>query len=502
MKKSIYLSLLALLLVFSLFGCGSGTQTTKDEPIEVVVAVPQDPDYLDPHLAAASGTQEMMFNVFEGLLKSAPSGELVPAVAEDYHISEDGLVYTFVLREGIKFHNGNLVTMEDVLYSYQRLKGDITGKPLSNAFAKVEKIEVVDQKTIRFTIPKLDASFIVNFTEAVIPADLDEAAHNNNPISTGPFKFVEYVPSQKVVIEKFSDYWQVDLPKIDQVEFRIITDPQTGLMSLMAGEIDMYPRFNTENLDTLPENYYYIEGMQNMVQLMSMNNKMEPFHDLKVRQAINYAIDLDEIIEAVANGRGTKLGSNMSPVMEYYYQEGLEDKYNQDLAKAKQLLAEAGYEDGFATSITVPSNYTFHVNTAEVIAEQLKQVGITAEIKLVEWGVWLDKVYKGRDYDMTIIGLTGKLDPHNILYRYESEYGRNFFNYSNTEYDHLMKTAVQTTDLEERAKIYKDAQMILAEEVPVVYIMDPNIIIVMKDSLKGYQLYPIYVQDMSVLYVE
>lgn len=502
MKKSISLSLLALLLVFTLFGCSSGPETTKNQPVKVVVAVPQDPDYLDPHLAAASGTQEMMFNVFEGLLKSAPSGELVPAVAKSYQISEDGLIYTFVLRDGIKFHNGNLVTMDDVLYSYQRLKGDITGKPLSNAFAKVEKIEVVDKKTIRFIIPKLDASFIVNFTEAVIPADLDEETHNKAPISTGPFKFVEYEPSQKVVIEKFADYWQEDLPKIDQVEFRIIADSQTGLMSLLAGEIDMYPRFNAENLDTLPENYYFIEGMQNMVQLMAMNNKIEPLNNLEVRKAINFAINIDEIIEAVANGRGTKLGSNMSPAMEYYYEKGLQDKYNQNIKKAKQLLGEAGYKNGFRTSITVPSNYSLHVSTAEVIAEQLKKVGISVEIKLVEWGVWLDKVYKGRDYEMTIIGLTGKLDPHNILYRYETGYARNFFNYSNSQYDQLMQTAIQTTDLEKRAKIYKDAQKMLAEEVPAVYIMDPNIIIVMKENLKGYQLYPIYVQDMSVMYVE
>ncbi len=526
MKRNVLGSLMVLLLVCVLAGCGTeqkndtnsditnqnqtqsentNEQSTNEEIMakqdKVVVAVPQDPDYLDPHLSAASGTTEIMFNVFEGLLKADPSGRVIPAIAKDYTISNDGLTYTFKLQQGIHFHNGKEVTMEDVAYSYKRLKGDITGEPLSEAFEEVE-INVVDDETIAFQLTEVNSGFLVNFTKAVIPSGLGEEAHNKTPIGTGPYKFKGYNPSQNIVLEKFDDYRIEGIPKINEVEFRIFADSQSAFMSLLAGEVDMYPRMETENIEMLPENYYYVEGMQNMVQLMSMNNATEPLNDVKVRQAINYAIDTDFIIEAVANGKGTKLGSNMSPVMSFFYEDGLQDKYNINIEKAKHLLKDAGYEKGFELTITVPSNYDLHVKTAEVIVEQLKAVDIQASIELVEWGIWLDRVYKGRDYETTIIGLTGKLDPNNILFRYETNYPRNYMNYSNEQYDTIIAQAVKTTNEEERARLYKEAQVLLADEVPAVYIMDPNFIVALKSNLKGYQLYPLYVQDMSVMYFD
>ncbi|WP_212697675.1 ABC transporter substrate-binding protein [Vallitalea pronyensis] len=532
MKNKIMIIILTCVMAIAFTGCGSnkavdddtstvnqgednqteqeqtdqGQKDDEKEPEEVVVqddivvAVPQDPDYLDPHLAAASGTYEMMFNVFEGLLKPDHTGKLLPAVAGDYTISEDGLKYTFVLRDGITFHNGDLVTIEDVEYSYKRIKGDIRDDIVSTAFENVD-MAVIDDKTIEFTLTEPNSGFIVNLTKAVIPAGLDEEQHNKQPIGTGPYAFTEYVPSQKVALKRFDGYWGKPVA-IKDVEFRIFADNNTALMSLLAGEVDMYPRVGTENIDMLTDEFYYIEGMQNMVQLMSFNNAVKPLDNVKVRQAINYAVDVDMIIDGVSDGKGTKLGSNMSPAMAFYHETGLEDKYNVDIEKAKQLLKEAGYDNGFETSITVPSNYEFHVKTAEVIAEQLKAVGIQASIKSVEWSVWLEDVYKGRDYEMTIIGLTGKLDPHNILVRYESEYGRNYMNYSNEAYDKLIADAIKETSEEKRAALYKQAQVILADEVPAVYIMDPNFIVALKSNLKGYALYPLYVQDLSSMYFE
>ena len=492
--KKVFTILLLLGVMLAVAGC-TDSESSQNES-KFVVAVPQDPDFLDPHKAAASGTEEMMFNVFEGLLKANHEGKMVPAVASSYDVN--GLEYTFKLRKDIKFHNGNNVTIEDVEYSYKRLRGDFSEKPLSSGFEGVE-ITVIDSETIKFVLPEINASFLGYLTEAVIPASLTDEDHNKNPVGTGPYSFVEYVPSQKVVITRFDEYWQKDVASIKDVEFRIFADNQTALMSLQSGAIDLYPRINAESIDSIPEDCTYIEGPQNMIQIMAMNNKVEPFNSIKVRQAINYAVDVDAIITAVANGRGLKLGSNMSPAMKVYYQEGLEDTYNLNLEKARQLLKEAGYEEGFTTSITVPSVYQFHVDTAQVIASQLAEVGITAEIKKIDWNAWLQEVYTNRNYEMTVIALTGKLDPHAVLNRYSSDYGRNFFNYANDQYDELMKQAVITTDQEQRELIYKEAQQILADEVPCVYIMDPNLIVAMKKNVKGYQLYPIYIQDIAVL---
>lgn len=529
-RRITHLSILALAVLMSLSACGNAPASTTEgaptssaasggtssesnsseasestgsqEPVQdnLVVAVPQDPDFLDPHKAVASGTEEMMFNVFEGLLKPEPSGKLFPAVASAYTVSEDGLTYTFTLRDGIRFHNGNPVTIEDVAFSYKRLRGDFSSEPLSPVFKDIQ-IDVVDTKTITFTLKEVDASFAVHFMEAVVPAGMDDEAYNKTPIGTGPYRFVEYMPSQRIVLEKFDDYWG-EKAHISHVEFRIFADQNAALISLMGGEVDMYPRIPVENLDALPEGYTFFEGKQNTVQLMAMNTAVEPLDDLRVRQAINYAVDTQMVIDAVADGMGTPLGSNMSPAMPLYYQEGLENRYAQDLDKAKSLLKEAGYANGFDIEITVPSNYVFHVKSAEVIAEQLKAVDIQATIKSVEWGVWLDEVYKGRNYEMTIIGLTGKLDPHNVLWRYVSDYGRNFMNFSNAEYDTLLNAAKSTIDETKRAELYKKAQIILADEVPAVYIMDPNFVVAHKETLKGYRLYPMYIQDIAALHFD
>lgn len=487
MKKILMLLLLSLLAV-TFFSAG-----------RVVVSVPQDPDYLDPHRASASGTYEMMFNVFEGLLKPASTGNVVPAVAESYDISEDGLTYTFKLRDGVKFHNGEPVTMADVLYSLNRLKGNGEEKALSSDFEKfVESIEAKDDKTVVIKLNTLNTDFLVKFIAAIIPENNDD--HNLNPIGTGPFQFVKYQPGQKVVLKKFKDYWNPELPKLDEVEFRIITEDQSALMSFMAGEVQMLPRADAIQAEILTDRYNLISAEQNMVQLMTMNIGRKPFDDIRVRQAINYAVDKDEIIEIVANGYGTKLGSNMSPIMHKYYQEGLEDYYATNIEKAKELLKEAGYPNGFKTTITVPSNYQFHVDTAQVIAEQLKKAGIEAKIELVEWGVWLDNVYSGREYDMTIIGLTGKLSAYDIFKRYLSDYPRNFFNYINPEFDALISSAIKETDVEKKANMFKQAQTMLTEDAVAVYIMDPNFIVAMASDLFGYNVYPLYVQDMSTLY--
>ncbi|MBH5316977.1 ABC transporter substrate-binding protein [Paenibacillus sp. GSMTC-2017] len=480
----------------------TATQQAAETPVKggnIVVIVPQDIDFLDPHLAVAAGTSEMLFNVFEGLLKPNSKGEVYPAIAESYEISADGLDYTFKLREGVKFHNGAPLTSEDVKYSYDRLAGKDTGKPLSPAFAAVDSIEAKDAKTIVIHLTANNSSFLTSLTTAIIPKGYEDS--NKTPIGTGPFKFVEYLPGQKLVLAKFQDYYVKDTPKLDQVEFRIITDAEAALLALKAGEADIYPRIGTEKLEQLDPDYQSVSAPQNLVQLLTFNIAREPFDDILVRQAINYAVDKDEIIEAVAFGKGTKLGSNLSPIFKQYYQEGLENTYSFNVEKAKSLLAEAGFKDGFSTTLSVPSNYQFHVDTAQVIAQQLDKVGIKVKIEPVEWAVWLERIYKGRDYDTTIIGLDGKLNPHDILSKYLSDAKNNFFNYKNTEFDATLNSALTENDLAKRIELYKKAQTILTNDAAALYIMDPNLNVALKKNIAGYTQYPIYVQDLSTVYL-
>ncbi|RED51738.1 ABC transporter substrate-binding protein [Cohnella phaseoli] len=471
----------------------------KVEGGTVRVAMATEPDNLDPYLSAATDTGSMMDNVFDGLFEGGENSELVPAIAESYSVSGDGLTYTFTLKKGIKFHDGSDLTSEDVYYSYAKLSG-LNGKdPLSSKFAAIETLETPDDYTVVAKLKEKDAAFLAANIVAIVPKDYEE--QSAKPIGAGPFKFSVYTPGQQLVLEKNESFYDREhAPTLDRVEFKFMPDANASVLALKSGDIDMVPGISSQGALQLGDGFRIVSGPQNMVQLMALNNSVEPLNDVKVRQAINYAIDKDVIIQTVAEGNGVKLGSNMSPAMKMYYQEGLEKRYEPNAEKAKQLLKEAGYEQGIKLTITVPSNYKFHVDTAQVIAEQLKAVGIQATIKQVEWSSWLEDVYNNAKYEATIVGLTGKLDPHEVLGRYDSKYAKNFFKFSSAEYDELVGQARLEIDPDKRAELYKQAQTMLTEQAVAVYIMDPSRSVAMKDSLEGFKMYPIQKYDFAAMY--
>lgn len=483
--------LLGLILIFLAISPVVGAAT---EPIyggEVVIYSPQDFDYLDAHRYVASGTEEVMMNIFEGLVKPAPDGSVVPAVASSYEIAPNNREYIFSLREGIKFHNGEYVTVEDIRYSLERL---IEYRPAE--FANIKSIDIINEQEVKVVLSEVDAAFVTYLIRGIVPQS-NEGLHNQHPIGTGPFKFVDYMPESRLRLERFADYWQEGLPYLDKAEFRIIPDREAALMAFEMGQIDIYPRLDHIHMDYLSQRFNFVTGLENMVQLMVMNNKVEPFDDINVRKAINYAIDVDEIIELVAYGYGIKLGSNFSPAMEFYYLEGLENRYDQDLERARALLKQANYQDGFRMELVVPSVYDFHVDTAQVIASQLERVGVRTDIKLVEWGVWLESVYRGRDYQATIISLTGKLDPHQVLRRYVSDFTANFYNFEHQRFDELINLAIREVDENKRVEMYQEAQQILSDEVPAVYIMDRVFNVGLQPNLAGFKVYPLYLIDLT-----
>lgn len=504
MKSKYLISLLLVVALLTMACNGPKAETGTESKEQLVVAVPQDPDFLDPHRAEAAGTQEMMYNVFEGLMKPSPEGVPIPAIASEYTVSDDGLVYTFTLREGVKFHNGKAVTADDVVWSYQRLGGQLAEaeaiqveKVLSTA-----KIEASAENQVQITLENPQASLLASLVKPVLDSSLDEASHNTEPIGTGPYQFVSYNPTQSLKITRFEDYWnQEKAGKIKDVEFRIFSDNATALSSLLVGEVDLLPRITVDQVASLPEDFEVFEGPQNLIQILGLNHEHGPFAKQQVREAINYAIDKKALVERVADGKGTVLGSTMSPVMDFWFQAGLDDLYPHDVEKAKQLLEEAG-ETGLTFTLSVPSNYDHHIKTAEVLVEQLAEAGITAQTELVEFTIWMERIYFGEDYESTIIGFDGKLDPHPIMHRYMSDYANNFINYANPEYDQLMQEGLRATDQAQRAEKYKAGQEIIAKDSGVIFLMDPSLLIAHKKSLKGYTLYPIYFQDVSTLYFE
>lgn len=467
---------------------------------QITIGIPQDiEDSLDPHKAVAAGTKEVLFNLYEGLVKPDSSGELQPAIASDYSISEDATTYTFTLREGVKFHDGSMVTAEDVKYSIDRCADTTNGEPLVEAYSNIKSVNIVDEKTVEVVLNTADSDFLANMTTAIIPASNENP--DTNPIGTGPYRYVSRSPQENFVVEKFDEYWGTPA-NIENVTFRVCANADSIVMNLQGGSIDMFARLTTTQASQLGDQFDVLEGTMNLVQALYLNNAVEPFNDERVRQALCYAVDPQGIMDLISDGKGTEIGSSMFPAFEKYYMPELNDVYSQDFDKAKELLAEAGYPDGFSFTITVPSNYQQHIDTAQVLVEQLKNIGVTAEIELVEWETWVSEAYTNRNFEATVVGVdASSLTASALLSRFVSDAPNNFINFSNADYDAAYARAEAAVDDEEKTEAYKECERLLAEHAANVYIQDLPCLVALNKKYAGYEFYPLYVQDISKLYI-
>lgn len=513
MKKKLLALFLALVMVGAVLpGCGDGSKDPggqgnngkTGEPVkggEITIGIAQDlDDSLDPHQTVAAGTREVLFNIFEGLVKPNSDGEMIPAVAEKYTLSEDGTTYTFTLREGVKFHNGQTVTAEDVVYSINRCAAVPEGqeKPLVAAFSAVKSVEALDEKTVAVTIAQRDLEFISYMTAAIIPADYEN--QDTAPVGTGPFRFVSRTPQQDFVMERFEDYWGAPA-WLDKVTYKICENADALVMNLNGGSIDLCAHLTSAQASQLNQNFQVLEGTMNLVQAIYLNNQAKPFDNQLVRQALCYAIDRQGIMDMVADGHGTAVGSSIYPAFTKYFLPELVDKYPHDVAKAKELLAQAGYPDGFDMTISVPNNYQPHMDTAEVVAEQLREAGINVTIQPVEWSTWLDTIYNGRQFQATVVGVdAANMTARAMLERFTSDYGKNFINYNNPAYDALFQKAINAQDEPGQTDLYKQMETMLADTAANVYIQDLCDLVAMRQDLGGLKFYPIYVLDLSTVY--
>lgn len=515
MKKRI-LTLLAAVCLLSavLSGCGGGSQAGTTENTdqstnmaadgaearaaagELNVGIAQDLDSsLDPHKTVKAGTREVMFNVFEGLLKPDASGNLNPAVAESYTVSDDHLLYTFKLRSGVKFHNGQDVTPEDVIWSYQRCAEPDSADIIQvAAFAGVEMYAEGDD-TVCFQLQEPSNEFTSYLTTAILPKDYTE--QDTQPVGTGPFKFVSRTAQESVVLERFDDYWG-EKPELTKVTYKIIENADSILLSLQSGAVDVFAHLTTTQIAQLGDGFHVEEGTMNLVQALYLNNAEKPFDDVRVRQALSYAVDRQQILDLAFDGYGTLLGSSMYPAFSKYFDDSLTDYYTYNTEKAKELLTEAGYPNGFDMTITVPSNYQPHMDTAQVIVEQLKAVGINATIQPVTWESWVQDTYSNRQFQSTVVGVdASSMTASAMLSRFVSTASNNFINYSNADYDALYAQAQACYDDEEQTAMYKDLEKNLTENAANVYIQDMADFVAVRDGLEGPDFYPIYVLDLS-----
>lgn len=510
-KKLLGVVLLSATMAVALCGCKGDKAGNNSSSI--TIGIPQDlEDSLDPHKAVAAGTKEILFNLFEGLVKPDSDGNLFPAVADDYSISEDGLTYTFHLRSGVKFHDGSLVTADDVLYCIEKNADASSGSAYASAFSNIEKY-YADGENIVIELKQKDTDFIQYMIMAIIPKNNPNP--DTNPIGTGPYKYVSRSPQENIVLTAFDDYYG-QKANIKDVTLKICANADTIVMDLLGGSIDMYARISSNQASQLEgSDFNVVEGTMNLVQALYLNNAVKPFDDIRVRQALCWAVDSKEIIELAFDDKGTIIGSSMFPAFGKYFMKELGSNYThadylspdsknqhseKDIEEAKKLLKEAGYENGFSFTIKVPSNYQPHIDAATVMVEQLKRIGVTATIQLVEWDTWLTDVYAGRNFEGTVVGLdASQMTARAMLERFTSTSPKNFINFNNSEYDEKFSAAVSATDDAVATQNYMACEKLLSDYAANVYVQDMAEFVALRKNYTGYEFYPIYVMDIAKL---
>ena len=513
MKKSnIALLLLAVVMATALCACGGpksndgssdDANSSRADSNEIAVGIAQDlGDSLDPNQMSAAGTREVLFNVYEGLYKPNSAGDFVPALAESYTVSDDGLTYTFTIRDGVMFHNETPMDVDDVVYSFNTCAATSVDSSQAAALSNVAKVEALDENTVAVTLKEANSDFLAYAASVYIVPD-DYTDHATAPVGTGPFQYVSRSVQENMILKKFDGYWG-EKAKIDKVTFKIYEDSTAMMTALNGGAVDLVTHLTISQTQNLGEQYEILEGTMNLVQALYLNHTVKPFDDVRVRQALCYAVDVDSILELTADGHGTKLGSSMYPAFSKYFDESLTDYYAYDPEKAKALLSEAGYANGFDMTITVPSNYTPHVDAAQVLVEQLAAVGIRAQLQEVEWNTWLQDVYTNRKFQTTVVGFdAANLTANALLQRWTSDSSKNMIGFKNEEYDQVIQKASALTDDAERTKLFKRAEEILTEQAANVYIQDLADMVAINKNLKGFEFYPLYVLDLSnIAYVK
>ncbi len=465
----------------------------------VTLGMQLEPPMLDPTGGAAAAIDEVVYaNIFEGLTRFGSDGSIKPALAESWTISDDGLVYTFKLHAGVKYHDGTGLDADDVKFSLDRARGEDSTNAQKALFAAIESVEVVDATTVRITLSKATGNFLFNMAwgDAVIVAPESVETNATNPIGTGPFKFARWVKGDRVEIEYNPDYWGA-AAQIEGATFKFISDPTAAFAAVMAEDLDAFPAFPApEILDQLKDDprFRVIVGSTEGETILSTNNKQAPFDDVRVREAVAHAIDRQAIIDGAMFGYGTPIGTHFAPHNPAYVD--LTGQSNYDPDRARELLADAGYPDGFKATLKLPPP-AYARRGGEIIAAQLRDVGIELEISNLEWAQWLEQVFRGKDFDLTIISHTEPMDI--------GIYGRDdyYFQYSDDGFKSILEELNATADEGRRTALLQQAQRKIADDYVNGYLFQLARTGVAKQGLKGlWENAPTQANDLTAVYWE
>jgi len=487
-----------------------------------------DPTQFDPQSLSATAIWRAIENMYDNLTRIKPDLTIEPSLAESWDISEDGTVYTFHIRQGVTFHDGSPLTADDVAFTYTRLLDPATAsqstaslisikgaQALASAGAAGEGtptpadsqaaidaakaalgIKVIDPNTLEITLEAPDASFLTSISDGstLIYSKAFVEANNNDVTQvingTGPFKLDEYITNTSIKASRFDGYWEQGLPYFDGLEMTIAAEDTARTGLIVQGGADYIEYAPLRDVDTLMQNpdiKMYGESNTN-IRFLGFNLTREPFNKLEVRQAIAKVVDRQPMIESCVFGHGTAVATVFPP--DFWAALDVQPEAP-DIEGAKQLMATAGYADGFKTTMTSWSEYSFLSNAAIVLQEQLKQIGIEAEMVLLDAGTMIQTVYITKDFDMAVTGTSGYVDPHGVMVEnFLTGSSGNFVGYSNSQVDELIKQGQVESDTEKRADIYRQIQQVLIQDLPWVDFFVQNQFEALKKNIYGFEHIP------------
>lgn len=471
-----FVSQLALASALSVAGFAAHAANT-----DITVAMQLEPPHLDPTSAAAGAIDSVLYsNVFEGLTRFMGDGSVVAGLAKSWDISDDGLVYTFILHDNVLFHDGSTMDAEDVQFSLNRARADDSTNAQKALFAGITDVSALDAATVVVTLDAPNGNFLFNLAwgDAIIVAPESIDGIKQAPIGTGAFKFANWVQGDKIELIRNDAYWGTPAV-LENVTFKFISDPTAAFASVMAEDVDAFVGFPApENLPQFEADprFQVLVGSTEGETILSTNNKMPPFDNVKVREALAHAIDRQAIVDGAMFGYGTPIGTHFAPHNPAYVDLTGSSAYDPELAK--KLLAEAGFADGFETTLHLPPP-SYARRGGEIIAAQLAQVGIKVQITNVEWAQWLETVFRGKDFGLTIVSHT---EPMDIGIYANPEY---YFQYDNPAFQELMTNLNATTDPEARTALMGDAQRMISSDFVNGYLFQLAQLSVAKAGVQG-----------------
>jgi len=491
----------------------SSTSYVSSQQKSLRIGIGIDADTLDPAGQTTTTISNIVRFMVESLFIIDIDGSVKPLLAESYNVSSDGKEYIVRLRKNIRFQDGTPFNATAVKFTFDRLLNPNVKVPGRAYYTVIQNVEIVDTYTVKFVLKEPYAPFItvLAFTQAGIVSPKavselgDKIATTPLDIGTGPYKFKEWVKGDRIVLVRNENYWN-GTPYFSELVFKVVPDAQTRTAMLLAGDLDLIIQPPATDVNTLKQrnDVKVIAVASNRVMYIGINTQWGPFKDVRVRKALNYAIDKEAIVKNVLFGLGQVMDSVLPTYSLGYVRLG---PYPYDPAKAKELLSEAGYPNGFKVTLITPTGrYLFDKQVAEAIAQYLREVGLEVEVRTYDWPTYVSTVLaplNKTEVQLFLLGWSpGSPDPHFYLYQrfHSTQFTPNGFNnffYANAEVDRLLDEGVKVVDINLRSEIYRNASKLIWDDAPNIFLYIQYFVVAYRADLTGVKVYPYEMFDVA-----